>query len=207
MPDSGRDDQVGWNMEESSMTRLASRLLLTAGAAALLALLNVSEAAAHTCGSACNQYARACKAAAKGAGKAALAQCDLDRDLCRDCGDDPNCPDWSPDCNDARVGCRDTAKAARVQAKEACATAGTTCKENCVEPIDRDCVQGCKADQRDCAHLKKKDSIGCKKEDCKNADNRRRCVRTCKRDLNLALEQCSIVEGVCLGETCIGLSP
>jgi hypothetical protein len=193
-------------VEESSLTRLALGLLLTAGAAALVALLNVSEADAHTCDSACNQYARACKAAAKGVRKAALAQCDLDRDVCRDCGDDPNCPGWSPDCNDARVLCRDAAKAARDQAREACATARPTCLATCVDPIDGECVQGCKSDQRDCAHLEKKDAIDDKKG-CRNADNHRRCVRACKKDLNLALGQCSIDEGVCLGTQCIGLGP
>jgi hypothetical protein len=203
MLDSGRDGQAGRNVEESSMTRLASRLLLTAGAAALLALINVSEADADTCESACSQVQRACKAGAKGARKAALAQCDLDRDVCRDCGDDPNCPGWSPDCNDTRVLCRDAGKSARNLAREACEAARDTCPDICVEPIDGECVRGCRVDQKDCAQQAKKDAIAVKKG-CPKDNTRRRCTRAVKRDLNLALEQCSIKEGLDLG-VCIGL--
>jgi hypothetical protein len=191
------------------MTRLALRLLLTASAAALVALLNVSEADAHTCGSTCNQINRACGHAAKGVRKAALAQCNRDRDVCRDCGDDPNCPGWSPDCNDARVLCREAAHTAREQARNACRAARELCPPaSCVDPIDGDCVRDCKSGpdgQKQCQAAAKDRWLDCKRAAPKD-NERRRALRLCKKQLNEALALCSDLEALCLGP-CVGLTP
>jgi hypothetical protein len=189
------------------MKRLALRLLLTASAAALLALLNVSEADAHTCESACNQINRACGHAAKGARKAALAQCDLDREVCRDCSDDPNCPGWSPDCNEARVQCREAANLAREQARDACRATRELCPpESCVDPIDAGCVRECRRGpdgQKQCQAAAKDRSLDCKRAAPRD-NGRRRALRLCKKQLNEALALCSDLEALCLGP-CIGL--
>ena len=188
------------------MKALGMRLLLTASIAAFVAFLDVSQADAHTCGSTCNQIQRACGHAAKAARKAALAQCDLDRDTCRaDCELDPNCPgDFV--CNDARVLCRADANTARLQAREACRVVRDSCPpESCVDPIDGRCVQACKSDNRDCGHREKKASIACKRV-CPRDNGRRACIRGCKSELNQKLKLCSDEEALCLG-VCIGILP
>jgi hypothetical protein len=191
------------------MKRLALRLLFTISAAALVGFLNVSEVDADTCESACNQIARACKHAAKGARKAALAQCDLDRDVCRDCGDDPDCPGWSPDCNETRVLCREAAHTARQQARSACRAARELCPSaSCVDPIDGDCVRDCRSGpdgQKQCQAAAKDRSLDCKRAAPKD-NGRRRALRLCKKQLNEALALCSDLEALCLGP-CIDLAP
>ncbi len=185
------------------MKALGIRLLLTTSIAAFVAFLDVGEADAHTCKSACNQIDRACGHAEKAARKAALAQCDLDRDSCRElCEVDPDCPD----CNDARTLCREAADTVWQQAKDACRVAGEACPpETCVDPIDGDCVRDCSSDQKDCARLNKKNSRACKKG-CPTGNGRRGCVRLCKKQLNEALVPCSDIEALCLGG-CITPSP
>lgn len=159
------------------MKGLGLRLLLTASTAVFLALLDVNEADAHTCSSTCSQILRACNHAAKGARKASLAQCDLDRYTCRaDCEADPNCPGHSI-CNDARALCREAADTARQDARDACQVARDLCPpETCVDPIDGDCVRECKSIERDCGRAAKKLSVTCKKG-CPNGNVRRAYVR------------------------------
>ncbi len=188
------------------MKGLGLRLLLTASTAVFLGLLDVNEADAHTCSSTCSQILRACNHAAKGARKASLAQCDLDRDTCRaDCDADPNCPGDSI-CNDGRILCREAANTARGQARHACRAVRDLCPpETCVDPIDGDCVRTCKFDEKDCGRDAKQLSTTCKRG-CPSGNGRRGCVRTCKKQRNQALELCSDQEALCLGE-CIGIIP
>lgn len=114
----------------------------------------------------------------------ALAQC-LD-----DC---VNCED---NCQSARDECRDAANAARKATQEVCAGLRTFCNENCVDPIDNACVNGCKADARGCLADVKKDERQCKKA-CARGSDRRACVRSCRKILNMDAQGCSDAEVLC----------
>jgi hypothetical protein len=104
------------------------KLALVAGAAAVVAFLDVGQADAYTCSSACNQIRRACNHAAKATGKIALAVCDEDRDACRvDCELNP-----------------ETCTAI-------CQAANLTCPEGCVsDPDPAACQAGCATALAEC---------------------------------------------------------
>jgi hypothetical protein len=179
-------------------------LLLAVATAGLMSLLYVGEADATTCSSACNQVQRACGHVAKGVGKAALAQCDLERAACQEaCGEDPNCPDA---CSEDRVVCRDAVFTARDAAKLQCQADREDCNQVCVDPIDGACVKNCRFEQKDCSRAAKVVEKACKKA-CPKGPGRWACVRGCKRDVNTALSVCSAAEAVCILDECIAPPP
>ena len=93
---------------------------------------------------------------------------------------------------------------ARQAAKDACAETRVSCPDQCVEPIDPDCVRGCKAVERVCKKGAKGVERQCKK-DCVRGTGRRACVRECRKLNNVALQGCSNQEILCLGG-CAGIT-
>jgi hypothetical protein len=225
------------------MRSFAFRLLLVVTVTALVALLDVGRAEAHTCSSACNQIRRACVHVTKATKKIAYAACDADRDTCRvdceanadtctvvcdgalaacsaACLADPDpvacdaacvaaraeCPLECPDCcNYGRASCRESARATQREARAACTDSRLTCRETCVDPIDGPCVRGCKSVQRDCQRAAKNLLSACKRG-CAKGTERRACIRTCRSQVNAALQLCSSQEVLCVGG-CIGITP
>jgi hypothetical protein len=204
---------------------------LSAAAALLIGLSlmfsDVAPAEAHTCASLCNQVRRACLAGAKAVRQVARAVCDETRDGCRtdcaaneatcpddcvvECGADQPCLDACldacanciPNCNADREGCLELAEQQRAADRVGCVGTREGCQDTCSDPIDGDCVRGCKSDQRGCRADAKKLEGGCKRDCTSSTEPRRACMRTCRKKYNADLQFCSSVEIGCLLEQCI----
>ncbi|MHC4093486.1 MAG: hypothetical protein ACYSVY_24970 [Planctomycetota bacterium] len=209
------------------MKRLGVTFLMAVFMGACLMLVEVAPAEAHTCSSVCNQIRRACIKVAKVTRQVARAVCEDGRDACRadcaaneatcpadcatNCGGDAvceaecldDCANCVPNCNAAREGCLEAAGLQRQADKLACADARESCPDTCVEPIDNNCVRGCKAAERGCKKVAKGIERQCKK-DCVRGPGRRACVRECRKQNNVALQGCSNQEILCLG-ACAGI--
>ena len=183
-------------------SRFSMAMIGCAAAALLFALAVPAEAV--TCKSVCNQVRRACNHAAKGSFKAGKIQCTEESETCNSaCVDgDEACPS---DCDLARDQCRVDNKAARDVLRSSCDDSRTACGEVCVDPIARDCVRGCKTDERDCRADAKRTEGLCKKS-CAKDDTRRRCIRSCRKTNSLDEQVCGEVAVLCYAG-CAGFDP
>ena len=176
-------------------------------------------AEAVTCNSTCNQVRRACNGAAKGAYKAGKIQCDEDRDACKadcvanadtclgDCelanlvGDallqcQDDCINCEANCDAAKDQCRVDNKAARDLLRSACTDSRDVCDDVCVDPIDGNCVRDCKRDEHGCRDDAKRIEGQCKKA-CPKDGARKSCIRTCRKDGNVAQGVCGDLSVLC----------
>lgn len=126
-------------------------------------------------------------------------ECDVAEAQCID-----DCVNCEANCDAAAVLCKDNVKTTFKTTKDTCKTLGTTCKDTCIG-VNAQCAGDCKLDRRACDGGVKQDARQCKRL-CKNADNRRACMKTCLKDYNLALKGCGTAEGACYGG-CIMTAP
>jgi len=143
---------------------------------------------AGACAASCagDQDPSACEVACESGCSAGQAQCNDD------------CVNCVEICDESEVICKSDAIVTFKTTKETCRAGAGTCKDSC-ESIDGACVTGCRNDLRSCARAAKLDANQCKKTTCKNAENRRTCVKECLRSFNSDLQACSNSEAVCYG--------
>ncbi len=152
------------------------------------------EANADTCAPDCDAAAAVCNGSCADAPDPAAcsAGCAAAQDTCLFA-----CENCEALCGDARDACRDQAKADRSAARDGCATARQDCLGVCVDPIDGDCVRGCKNDERGCGASAKRNYGQCK-TDCSRGTARRACTKQCKNGFAAAQEACSNATVLCI---------
>jgi hypothetical protein len=162
----------------------------------------VCEDQRSACRAACVANAKTCPAKCQAASDACVAPCAGNAECEAACAETLKkcldvCANCVPKCNTDRTTCMAAAGSKRQTAKGTCDTARKECPKTCVDPVDPNCLRGCKAEARICRGDAKKGDRGCRKS-CMKGTDRRDCIRACQKDLNAGLQGCANHEILCL---------
>ncbi len=139
---------------------------------------------AATCPSDCDAADAACVAGCAG-DTACEAACGGALTQCQD-----DCVNCQENCGATRGQCRTDVKADRDLLRSGCNDVRGICRDTCTDPIDKQCVSVCKRDERGCRADAKRTEGQCKKG-CPKDGSRKACIRTCRKNGNLAQQLCA----------------
>jgi hypothetical protein len=189
----------------SSLCNQIRRACIKSAKATRKAELATCDASRETCRTECQTNAGSCLGTCDDTNTTCLAGCEsaLDPSACGEdcaaallqCQDD--CANCAANCNAGRETCRTEANTKRTAGKDTCDGWRMSCRDACVDPIDRPCTRGCKSDLRQCAADAKKAERTCKKG-VEKGPARKAGIRSCRQAMNQALGICSDLEVTCL---------